>query len=404
MSELLAIGLTGPLGAGRTAAAEHLSRKHGVATITLSSLLRDDPDEKVDTEELQRRGDQLRADEGEAALAAMALDAAQKEPGAGVVVFDGLKHPAEARHLAANADFYLVAVLARSETRWGRCSRAFGHDRTQFDAVDGRDSRETDRWGIAVDHGQRVADCIGLAHAIVWNDSPFLPGGTAPRNRGTLGEFREKIDALYRVLAQAETRPPTVMELRMSQAYAASLCSSCLKRKVGAVITNPDGRIISEGYNEVPTGQPTCLELNGRCYREMVREQDHEALVSAFRCGECGGDIDETLTCTQCGWQYGATLPKRPNLDYCRALHAEERAILHASRYGGVGIEGGILYTTTFPCALCAKKIVDCGLSQVVFGEPYHMREAEELLRDADLEVQQFEGFTHRAFNRVFQR
>ena len=44
-------------------------------------------------------------------------------------------------------------------------------------------------------------------------------------------------------------------------------------------------------------------------------------------------------------------------LDYCRALHAEENAILNVARFGSsIALRGAVLYTTTYPCNLCANK------------------------------------------------
>ena len=44
-------------------------------------------------------------------------------------------------------------------------------------------------------------------------------------------------------------------------------------------------------------------------------------------------------------------------LDYCRALHAEENAIRNVARFGSsIALRGAVLYTTTYPCNLCANK------------------------------------------------
>ncbi len=67
-----------------------------------------------------------------------------------------------------------------------------------------------------------------------------------------------------------------------------------------------------------------------------------------------------------------------------------------------MSLQGATLFVTTFPCALCAKKIVNCGISKVVFGEPYNQPEAIDFFENAEVEVHAFEGFTHRAFERVY--
>jgi deoxycytidylate deaminase len=72
------------------------------------------------------------------------------------------------------------------------------------------------------------------------------------------------------------------------------------------------------------------------------------------------------------------------NLDLCRAVHAEERAILQAAKYGGMSLEGSALYTTTFPCKLCAKKILETGISTVIYVEPYPKSDSFKMLEEAE--------------------
>ncbi len=63
-----------------------------------------------------------------------------------------------------------------------------------------------------------------------------------------------------------------------------------------------------------------------------------------------------------------------------------------------------VLYTTTFPCPLCAKMIADVGITRVVYVEPYPMTEAVEILDNSNPRVQtdKYEGVLGRAFTRVF--
>ena len=57
----------------------------------------------------------------------------------------------------------------------------------------------------------------------------------------------------------------------------------------------------------------------------------------------------------------------------------------------GISTERTSLFTTTFPCHVCAKHIVGAGITRVVYVEPYPKNRALELhqdsirLRDADL-------------------
>ncbi len=90
-------------------------------------------------------------------------------------------------------------------------------------------------------------------------------------------------------------------------------------------------------------------------------------------------------------------------LDRCRALHAEENAIVSLAKNGGSSrLEECTLYTTTYPCRLCANKIVNLGLKRVVYLEPYPDQEAKAILRDANVEDEFFEGITFKAYSRIY--
>jgi len=401
------IAITGHYGAGRSTVARYLHEHHRYEIISLSGFLREELEQGASIEELQAAGDRLREEHGFEVLAEKALKSMGDDSKAKYVV-DGIKNPEEARLLERKcSNTYLLGIQAAKETLGERTEATLGQDPTKFEEIHRKDDRETDRWGIRIDHGQRVADCLGLADALIWNDRPIFPG---PDNndKGSLGELKTKVDRLVELIESPYRSLPQIEETRMCQAYVVARTSSCLKRNVGAVIVNEDQRIIAEGCNDVPRGLDPCSEKYGRCYREILREEELKRYKPLMVCPECGGDLELTddnadLACASCGERIAHRLPRRANLDYCRALHAEESAILQASRHGGVGVEGGYIFTTTFPCALCAKKIVASGIRTVIFTEPYDVAEALTVLREGDIEVLAFDGITYRAYNRVYK-
>jgi deoxycytidylate deaminase len=90
-------------------------------------------------------------------------------------------------------------------------------------------------------------------------------------------------------------------------------------------------------------------------------------------------------------------------LDECRALHAEENAIISLARNGRAGpLKECTLYTTTYPCRLCANKIVNLGLGRVVYLEPYPDEEAKVILKNGGVEDEFFEGVTFKGYSRVY--
>jgi dCMP deaminase len=123
--------------------------------------------------------------------------------------------------------------------------------------------------------------------------------------------------------------------------------STCLRRHIGAVIVK-DRRILATGYNGAPSGLPHCLDLG--CMR------DEQGIPSGTR------------------------------HEICRALHSEQNAIIQAALYG-VATRGATLYCTHQPCSLCAKTLINAGVTRVVFEGDYPDNFAIEMLELAGVEL-----------------
>lgn len=123
----------------------------------------------------------------------------------------------------------------------------------------------------------------------------------------------------------------------MAMAYAESLRSSCSKRKVGAVIVK-NGRVISTGYNEVPPRSKPCSKAHGGCYRDGRKD----SVVASL-----GGIVTDMSKVAEAS---DLVFREFRALDYCKALHAEENAILHAALSGNSSeLNRATIYTTTYP-------------------------------------------------------
>ena len=117
----------------------------------------------------------------------------------------------------------------------------------------------------------------------------------------------------------------------MEMAQLVSKRSTCGRRKVGAVIVK-DKRVLTTGYNGSPKGTKHCEELG--CLREQMN------------------------------------IPSGTRHELCRGVHAEQNAVIQAA-YFGVSIKDGAIYTTTFPCSMCAKILINAGIREVVYAEEY---------------------------------
>lgn len=65
-----------------------------------------------------------------------------------------------------------------------------------------------------------------------------------------------------------------------------------------------------------------------------------------------------------------------------RTLHAEQNAIIQAALHG-VSTDGATIYVTHQPCLICAKMIINAGISRVVYGGDYPDDLARQFLEEA---------------------
>ncbi len=52
--------------------------------------------------------------------------------------------------------------------------------------------------------------------------------------------------------------------------------------------------------------------------------------------------------------------------ELCRGIHAEQNAIIQAA-YHGVSVKGADLFCTNLPCSICAKMIINAGITRIYY-------------------------------------
>ncbi|MCP4706506.1 MAG: cytidine deaminase, partial [candidate division Zixibacteria bacterium] len=80
-------------------------------------------------------------------------------------------------------------------------------------------------------------------------------------------------------------------------------------------------------------------------------------------------------------------IPSGERHELCRAIHAEQNAIVQAAT-SGTSIEGATLYCTTSPCVLCAKVLINSGIKEIFAGEGYPDDLSRKMLDEAGIQVQ----------------
>ncbi|MBR3654570.1 MAG: cytidine/deoxycytidylate deaminase family protein [Elusimicrobia bacterium] len=139
---------------------------------------------------------------------------------------------------------------------------------------------------------------------------------------------------------------PSWDEYFMKLAWLVAERSTCVRHHVGAVIVR-DKRILTTGYNGAAANIKDCLELG--CLRNALN------------------------------------IPSGTRHEICRAIHAEQNAIIQAGTHG-ININGGTLYCTHSPCILCAKMIANAKIKRVVMSIEYPDETFKELFKEAGIE------------------
>ena len=104
--------------------------------------------------------------------------------------------------------------------------------------------------------------------------------------------------------------------------------STCHRRKVGAVIVNGWGHIMSTGYNGVPSKLKHCNDSH---------------------------PCDVTMPISGL------------DLDKCNAVHAEQNALLQCNDVGEIWK----IYVTAMPCIHCQKMLLNTMCNVIVYRDPY---------------------------------
>jgi len=140
-----------------------------------------------------------------------------------------------------------------------------------------------------------------------------------------------------------KTKRPEWDEYFLKMAYLVAERSTCTRHHVGAVIVR-NKRFLTAGYNGAASGVEDCLKLG--CLRD-----------------EKG-------------------IPSGERHEICRAIHAEQNAIIQAGLHG-IDISGSTIYCTHSPCILCAKMLVNSRIKKFVTCGRYSDKDFNPLFKEA---------------------
>ncbi|MGM9875912.1 MAG: deoxycytidylate deaminase [Bacilli bacterium] len=131
---------------------------------------------------------------------------------------------------------------------------------------------------------------------------------------------------------------------------------TCLRRNFGAIIVKND-EIISTGYVGAPRGRKNCCDL-GYCTREKLN------------------------------------IPRGERYELCRSVHAEQNAIISASRRDminstlylvGINYKDKTYVENANPCALCKRMIINSGIKEIIIRDTkkkYRIIKVEDYIKN----------------------
>lgn len=146
-------------------------------------------------------------------------------------------------------------------------------------------------------------------------------------------------------LEHIQLERPSWTEYFMGIADLVATRSTCIRRKVGAILVK-ERRILCSGYNGAPSKIAHCLETG--CLRDQMK------------------------------------IPSGEKHELCRGVHAEQNAIIQAACHG-ISVSGATLYCTDQPCSICAKMIINAGITSVYFRKQYNDSMSIEMFKQAEI-------------------
>lgn len=286
-----------------------------------------------------------------------------------------------------------------------------------------------------------VANCIQKSDFHIFNLKEEKLNKFCDENfEGKINGFFTREEQLMKLIAliqQPGLITPSSSERAMQIANTAKLNSGCISRKVGAVVTDDKYYIQSLGWNDVAKGHTPC---NLRTVSDFFKTPDDltdNLHYSKFEKGEATetstynykgdnpGNFKEALNdyfkesfdknksdlngknCSFCFKTIHNHYEGEANQVHTRSLHAEENAMLQITKLGGIGINGGYLFTTASPCELCSKKAYQLGIKKIFYIDPYPGISYDQIINGGKSETQPklipFSGAIGNAYHKLYE-
>lgn len=310
-----------------------------------------------------------------------------------------VKHPDEVVLLRTvyGRRFLLIGVSAPESERIDYLTSSMSKkSRADAQALVERDERDERN-----KYGQQVRTAFSLADAFI----------EVNRGRAVDSTIRRVVGLIF----GEPFRTPTREEYAMYHAQAAALRSAAFGRQVGAALATREGQIVALGTNEVPSpgggeywdgDEPDHRDHNhGRDFNKAKMTEAMAEILNDLRDAHwlgqpysdmSGQELVEAALRPDGGRTVLGESRLRSLVEFGRIAHAEMSAINDAARRG-VSTQSADLFTSTYPCHMCARIIINAGISRVVYIDPYAKSLVGEMYSDL---VSSEDGEDHVQFSR----
>ncbi|MBP7831960.1 MAG: hypothetical protein KA028_03035 [Candidatus Pacebacteria bacterium] len=176
--------------------------------------------------------------------------------------------------------------------------------------------------------------------------STFFPPGQILFDTIFLRVDKKNLNKFRNVEVEGEEIDDEALSALMQQAHGESQKSGDFWRQVGCICITADGQLLTAHNHHLPNDQISYVKGDPR---------------SCYDAGE--------------------------HIHITNAMHAEASLIASAAKSKNVSLEGATLFTTTYPCPLCAKYIAESGITFVYYQDPYSLIDAQRILEAAGVQL-----------------
>lgn len=316
-----------------------------------------------------------------------------------LICIDAIRNPYEATYFQDRySAFYLMAIDTEDEERKRRIAEMNKSQILSLDAMEYPNKLKDEKKF----NQQNIAACFEISDIHVYNPKTSI-------NKNYY--LTKQLIKYVMLMKHPGLVTPTHIERCMQIAYNAKLNSGCLSRQVGAVITDKNFSIKAIGWNDVPSGQVSCnlRDVNSLCVNKdyasyskfEIENEEFTSKINILR-----SKIDYSLLKGRLYSYCFKDIHDKKNKVHTRSLHAEENAFLQIVKYGGTGIEGGVLFTTASPCELCSKKAYQLGIKQIYYIDPYPGISKDHILMfgNSNPEMKLFYGAIGCAYTKLYSQ